>query len=172
MTDHFSLTVASLQQKIQEHEQSILKIKKTINQLAEVEGHAPVYADADLQVSSSAPSQFRPDQFFGKPLAGSVKAVLEQRQKMNLGAASPDDLYTALVAGGYDFGTPSETNAKRILAISLGKNMLFQRTPNGHWGMRKWYNKSAKRKGDTETESGGEAEQENDQDTESEGKED
>lgn len=169
MTDHFSATVASLQRKIQEHEQSILKIKRTVNQLAEVEGHPPVYTDAELQASSSAPSAFRPDQFFGKPLATSVTAILEQRQKANLGAASPDDLYAALIAGGYDFETPSEANAKRILAISLGKNVLFQRTPNGHWGLRKWYSKGTRRKGDAaEAESAEEAEQQDEQNAEPE----
>ncbi len=164
MVDHFSLTVARLQQKIQEHEQSILKIKRTINSLAEVEDQPPVYADADLQATSPATSQFRPDQFFGKPLATSVTMILEQRQKTNMGAASADELYAALVAGGYDFETSSDTNAKRMLSISLSKNMLFLRTPNGHWGMRKWYKKSDKRKGDAAEEGPAQVEQQNDQD--------
>lgn len=150
MSDDFDASVARWQRMIQGHEQGILKIKKAINQLCDIEGRPPLYKDADLQVSSSASSQFRPDQFFGKPLATSVTAILEQRQKANLGAASPDDLYAALVAGGFDFETPSEPNAKRILAISLGKNVLFQRTPNGHWGLRKWYGKGTKRKGEAE----------------------
>lgn len=165
MSDNFDAMVAPLQQKIAEHEKAISLIKQTINQIAQIEKRPQVYSDADLQASTSGATPFRPDQFTGKPLASSVTMVLEQRHATNLGAVSAEDLYAALIAGGYDFDTKSESQARRKLAIALSKNMLFQRTPNGFWGLRKWYGKAnAKKK--SAAESSEEAEAQEDYDAE------
>jgi hypothetical protein len=142
MPDHIDQTIAALVKKIEEQQSAISKIKTTINQLLELEGRPPMFSDADLQPATGGTTVVaysRNDAFYGKPLATAVKMVLEARGKAGHGAATAEELYQALVDGGFDFEEKGEPLAKRNLAISLGKNMAFTRTPNGRWGLREWY---------------------------------
>lgn len=141
MSEHVDMTIASLQEKIKGFDDEIVKIKKTINQLLDLEGRPPLYTDADLQVSATGGIgiNVRRDEFYNKPLATCARTILERRQSANLGAASLDELYGALLAGGYDPGNKNEGIAKRNIAITLAKNTAFNRLPNDTWGMREWY---------------------------------
>jgi len=88
----------------------------------------------------------QPDQFTGKPLATIVRDMLQQRKARGLSAISIDELYDHLKAGGFDFPTSNETNAKIGVATTLGKNLLFRRVPNTRlWGLSEWYGGAAKR---------------------------
>ena len=133
------------QQKIAEHERAAAKIKSTINQALELEGRPPLYDDLDSQGSRRRLTPFAATRSSVGRLHRASKQILEARQTMNRGAASQEELYAALIAGGFDFEAKSEDQAKRNLAISLGKNMMFMRTPHGHWGLRNWYGPSKKR---------------------------
>jgi hypothetical protein len=141
--------IASWQRKLEEHERAAAKIKMTINQALDLEGRPPLYAEADLAPSTPQAFSFKQDAFFGKPLASCVRQILEQRGS----ATNQDELYDQLVKGGFDFEAKSVDLSKRNLAISLGKNMLFQRTPNGLWGLRDWYpnSKGKKKNGSPDT---------------------
>ncbi len=145
MADHLEKTIASLEEKMEEHLRAVTKIKNMINQLCELADLPARYADAELEIKAiSAFPGIRPDQFYARPLASCVRDVLELRRKLNQGPASAEELYAALIQGGYDFKSRSESNSKRILAISLSKNPIFLRLPNDLWGMRKWYPASAR----------------------------
>jgi hypothetical protein len=140
MSDHVDQTVSAFLQKLGEHERAITKIKTSINQVLELDGRPPMFAEPDeVQGSLNLPVNIRNDQFFGKPLATCVKTILEARAAIHQGAASVDELFEGLMEGGFDFEEKAESLCKRNLAISLGKNMLFQRTPKGLWGLRAWY---------------------------------
>jgi hypothetical protein len=69
----------------------------------------------------------------GRPNCGPKSLSNPARGAANQGAATADDLYDALIAGGFDFEEKSEALSKWNLAISLGKNGAFVRTPNGLW---------------------------------------
>jgi hypothetical protein len=140
MSEHIDQTVAALQQKMHEHESAVVKIKGTINQLLELDGRPALYADETLRVTSATAATTRKDAYYGQPLATCVRAILEHRGALNQGAATSDEIYEALVAGGFDFEEKADGLAKRNMAISLSKNTTtFARTPNGTWGLREWY---------------------------------
>jgi len=153
MSDHIDKTVLALQQKIEGFNKEINKVKTTINQLLEVDGRSPMYEESDLQSLSDVSMGIRLDEFFGKPLATCVKNILDRRNSMNQVGASIEEIYRNLFDGGFDFENKKEAIAKRNVAITLGKNSAFQRTPNGIWGMRTWYGgkikKSARNKSST-----------------------
>lgn len=147
MSEHIDQTIAALRKKIEEHEAAVIKTKTTINQLLELDGRPPMYADADLH-AKPAMLQLRKDLFFGKPLATCVRMILEARGAANQGGATTEELLEVLKDGGYDFdATPG--NALRNLGITIGKNMTFMRTPNGLWGLRGWYPAAAAKKSRT-----------------------
>jgi hypothetical protein len=141
VSDHIEQTILSLRKKIADHEAAITKVKVTINQLLELEGRQPMYTDADLQQKPSILQHIRKDQFFGKPLATCVRMILDARGAANQGGATTEEIHAILSEGGYAFGPGNEL---RNVGITLGKNMLFQRTPNGLWGLREWYSPGKK----------------------------
>src|SRR5688572_2153630 len=103
MPDQVDAMIAAWQLKLEELERQAARIKSTINQALDLEGRPPLYTDADLQPSSASHVPVRNDEFFGKPLATAVRMVLDRRHAMKQGAASQDELYSALIAGGFDF---------------------------------------------------------------------
>jgi hypothetical protein len=108
------------------------------NTLCGAVGRLPAYA---LENAATAlPTQIRSDQFYGQPLAGSVRTILEMRRAQNLGAATNREIYDSLMAGGYEFDTKSEDIAQKSLRNSLAKNTaLFHKLPNGQFGLLAWY---------------------------------
>lgn len=79
---------------------------------------------ADLFANHSAPST-------------AARAYLEYRGKER-GAATVDEIYDALVKGGFMFNV-SAGDAKNSLRIALGKDGQVVRLPNAHYGMASWY---------------------------------
>jgi hypothetical protein len=125
--------------KLREHEILVVETKKTINGMRKLIGEPPMFPDADVAPSGQVGS-FRSDQFYGQPLSTVVRQILEARKDANLGSAAVNELYQAMLAGGYKFETANEENAKRVLRISLTKNSsIFHRLPNGEYGLRSWY---------------------------------
>ncbi len=124
--------------KLREQEAQVTKTKTAINALCEVAGQPIMFPD--VGAASGASTAFRSDQFYGQPLSSVVRDILNARKSQNLGAASVNEIYDAMTAGGYKFETPSVENAKRSLRISLTKNSAtFHKLPNGEYGLREWY---------------------------------
>jgi hypothetical protein len=130
--------ISELAAEITADEASLRKKKETVNTLCGAVGRPPAYA---LESSTTAlPTQIRSDQFYGQPLAGSVRTILEMRRAQNLGAATNREIYDSLMAGGYEFDTKSEDIAQKSLRNSLAKNTaLFHKLPNGQFGLLAWY---------------------------------
>lgn len=151
MSDHIRATIADLQIKLGEQEQTVAKTKTLINQLCEIAGLAPMYAPSELAGDGGVSLSIRSDQFYGQPLATCVRNILEMRKALNQGAATVNEIYAALIEGGFAFETKNEDNAKRGLRISITKNTaLFHKLPNGKIGLTEWYpNAKTKRKEST-----------------------
>ena len=130
--------ISELAAEITADEASLRKKKETVNTLCGAVGRPPAYA---LESAATAlPTQIRSDQFYGQPLAGSVRTILEMRRAQNLGAATNREIYDSLMAGGYEFDTKSEDIAQKSLRNSLAKNTaLFHKLPNGQFGLLSWY---------------------------------
>ena len=112
--------------------------KTTVNTLCGVAGREPMYQLDEPE--QAAPSRIRPDQFYGQPLASAVRTILEMRKQQNLGAATNNEIYDALIQGGYTFNTKTDDVARASLRNSLSKNTVtFHKLPNGRFGMLSWY---------------------------------
>lgn len=145
MDESTKATIAKFQAKLDGIEAQGRKIKIAINGLCDLEGEPPMYPDADSDGPSVGPgaSSFpiqRSDQFFGRPMATVAREILAWRATKQLGAMSLDDLFSAMVQGGFDFEGKDESTKKRGLASNLGKNPVFARVPSsGHIGLAEWY---------------------------------
>ena len=131
-------TIEKVIAQIASLEEEVVKKKEMVNSLCEMEGEQPRFPDVARNSLTSALT-FRSDQFYGKPIATSVKEILEQRHARNLGAISLDDLFKTMKEGGFVFENKDEKIAKRNLAITLSMNPAFKRIPSGHIGLTGWY---------------------------------
>jgi len=119
-------------------EAQIREKKTTVNTLCGVAGRDKMYALDEPE--QAVPSKIRPDQFYGQPLASAVRTILEMRKQQNLGAATNNEIFDALTAGGYQFQTKSDDVARASLRNSLSKNTVtFHKLPNGRFGLLTWY---------------------------------
>jgi hypothetical protein len=130
--------ISDLAAEITADEAALRKKKETVNTLCGAVGRPPAYALENA--GSSVPTQIRSDQFYGQPLAGSVRTILEMRRAQNLGAATNREIFDALTIGGYEFDTKNDDIAQKSLRNSLAKNTaLFHKLPNGQFGLVSWY---------------------------------
>lgn len=131
-------TIEKLSAEIASDEAATRKKKETVNTLCTVIGRPPAYAIE--AAATSIPTSIRSDQFYGQPLASAVRTILEMRKQRGLGAATNNEIYEALTAGGYEFDTKSEDIARKSLRNSIAKNTaLFHKLPNGQFGLLSWY---------------------------------
>lgn len=140
----------------------LLPLKNTANQLCKLAG----VPDAYIIDGTDAPAaggkktlKFKEDQFFNKSLAGSVVAYMEAREEAAMERpASVDDIYDALVSGGFKFegSTGNPDNSKRALKIALTKNTAQFVKIGEKFALKKWYGMRASRK----AANGGSAEEE------------
>lgn len=134
-----SKTIELVQTQIAELDQQLLEKKRMVNDLCRLAGQSPLYGDAEL-ASSLGAGAILPDAYYGKALATVVRMVLERRKASGRGAATVNEIYDDMVAGGYNFGGKNDDNNKRGLYVSLGKNSyMFHKLPNGTYGLLDWY---------------------------------
>lgn len=138
-------TIEKVTAQIASLEEEVVKKKEMVNSLCEMEGETPLFPDVERNSETTAIT-FRTDQFYKKPVATSVKVILQQRENRNLGAIPLDDLFKTMREGGFVFENKDDKIAKRNLAITLSMNPSFERTPLGHWGLSEWYETSSKKK--------------------------
>jgi len=121
--------------------------KRSINHLCEIEGTPIPFPEADREDGDSPTiGSMRRDEFYGVALATAIRRYLEMRRSSGMGPATVQDMYEALVAGGFRFETKNTDNAKRGLYISLAKNTaVFHKLPGGDndqgaiFGLLEWY---------------------------------
>ena len=118
MSNDLSKAVEALNNELSKLFEREVEIKKTINNLSAMMGKPQPFSDVELSRVQNSMS-IRPDQFFGKPLAGAVKEYLKMRGQ----ACTPQEINDGLIAGGFEF--PKDWTEKyqlRNLSISLSKN--------------------------------------------------
>lgn len=153
MTKTVEQAISDLTAEIAADEAAVRKKKDTVNALCGVVGRPPAYTVENQ--AATIPTAIRSDQFYGQPLASSVRTILEMRRAANMGAATNNEIYDALVMGGYEFETKSEDIARKSLRNSLAKNTsMFHKLPNGQFGMLSWYPNIKKPKASSPSEEG------------------
>jgi len=129
----------TIDRTIADHLAKAATLKRAANMMAAGAGLAQPYSDADMEVHAGGSLRIRSDQFVvEKAPASAARAYLALRGK-DRGATTADDIYEALVRGGYDFGSLKEPDAKSGLKIALAKDGKVHRLKNGHFGLREWY---------------------------------
>ena len=145
--NHVERTINDLVAKIEEWMKPIIEQKRLVNSLCSHAGLQVRYPDVESEATRGS-MVLRRDQFHKKPLATAVREYLEQRGRSDrggLGAATVNEIYDALIAGGYTPETDDEANAKRGLRIALTKNSVtFYRVSRGGaaggaYGLLEWY---------------------------------
>jgi hypothetical protein len=138
MTKTLDQAIDEIVAKITALENDIRDQKKTVNTLCAVAGRDELY---QLDTPEEAvPSRIRADQFYGQALATAVRTILEMRKQQNLGAATINEIFEALAAGGYTFNTKNDDVGRASLRNSLSKNTTtFHKLPNGRFGLLSWY---------------------------------
>jgi hypothetical protein len=148
MCAQYAPAIAALQTQVQQQERELRETKRLINKLSKLEGVEPPFPAAEDESSESVSiGTMRRDLFYGVALATAIRKYLEMRRAAGHGPATVNDIYGALVSGGYKFETANERNAKRGLYISLAKNSVtFHKlpSPSGNeeasvFGLLEWY---------------------------------
>jgi hypothetical protein len=130
--------IAELEQRLQAQLRDVAETKRSINLLLKISGERPRYADIDA--ASGASLSVRPDEYYGQPLSSVVAGILARNKVAGGSAMTVNEIFDAMIRGGYLFDTKNDENSKRILRISLTKNSAkFHKVPGGSWGLREWY---------------------------------
>lgn len=127
--------VEELERKLEKISGEALNVKKAINQLLILNGQTARYLDTDAGITTGK-MNIAPDQFFGKGLAPAVREFLKMKGR----AASLNEIYDALIVGGFEFSGSPKFH-KRNLAISLNKNTLVfvHIEASDSYGLREFY---------------------------------
>jgi hypothetical protein len=125
--------------------------KRIVNQVSVDRGLPPRYPDATgdivVRASGSATGTIKRDQFHARPMATAIREYLQMRgpsDRGGLGAATVNEIYTALVDGGFGFETKNDLNAKRGLRDALTKNTVTFHRVGDAYGLVEWYPKPQK----------------------------
>jgi hypothetical protein len=135
MSEHVERTIEMVLNQIGDLEREVARKKNTVNDLCAIISRPPMF----LEIAGASATQLTDDAFYGKPLAAAVEEVFERRKQAGQGAATVAEIYDTLIRGGFHFTTKNVENAKRGLYISLTKNALFHKLPNGSYGLLAWY---------------------------------
>ncbi len=133
-----------LEDKLQAQLEASRHTMQMIDVLRVEAGLAPKYPESQSKTGSTS---IRGDQFYGRPTATCMREILEMRRAAGLGTGTVNDIYDAMKQGGYQFGSSNDKNAKDGLRLSLLKNPIFHKLPNGAFGLSAWYTEVKKDKG-------------------------
>ena len=149
MSDHIQKTIDDALAELRKRESSVVEMRRFVNQLCVFASREPMFPEEDLQLKSDVTGPLvKKHSYYGRPLATCVREYLTARlNSSEVREASLDDIFGALKEGSFDFRTlcKDEKDAKRVVAISLGKNVVFHRLPNGDFGLTDWYDLKKRR---------------------------
>ncbi len=147
---HTEQTIEDLENQLKELQAKEQRIKETINSLCELIEQPRRYEETTTERHRTTTT--RSDQYYGRPLATVAAEVLEKRKDKGLGAATLDEIFTELSAGGFKFEGKDDGIQKRGLAIAMGKNVAkFHKLPNNTWGLTEWYPNKTRESKEKET---------------------
>lgn len=138
MSDDILNTIEVLTKRVGAKEEEANKLKKLVNELCGEAGIPVRYAN--IAEASGSLGAIRADQFYGQTITAAIRNYLEQRKSGRLGAATLNEIYSAVRDGGYKFESKNENNAKVSVGNTLRKSSsIFHRLPNGQYGLLEWY---------------------------------
>ncbi|MCC6946883.1 MAG: hypothetical protein IT539_03865 [Bradyrhizobiaceae bacterium] len=148
--DELEKELEKIEKDIAEAERQANGLRDTINVLRAKAGLPPrpegigrVAASPSPAPEGGGPSpKIRHDSFFGKKMGTATREYLEMRQESAGGTspAKPREIFDALKLGGFVFETKDDNVAIISLRNMLRKNtQMFQKLPNGTYGLRSWY---------------------------------
>jgi hypothetical protein len=146
MADPTEEFLAQLVRDVEELTSKADQKKQLINQICADRGIAPRYADAGggTHAVSLGVGSIRRDQFHGRKMATAIREYLQLRgpsDRGGLGAAAVNEIYAALMEGGFTFDTKNDLNAKRGLRDALAKNTAAFHRVGDAYGLIEWYPK-------------------------------
>ncbi|GMO87153.1 hypothetical protein [Bradyrhizobium ottawaense] len=157
MSNPFQPAIEELEKELNEIERQRTALISTINLLRGKAGMPPRQEASENggQTASGGGGQhaavaIRHDTFFGKRMATAARTYLEMRRAAEGGTspATPRDIFDALKKGGFVFETKDDGVAIISLRNMLRKNtVVFQKLPNGTYGLAAWYPNAKKPKG-------------------------
>jgi len=139
-SNDFMPAINRLLKDIDDLERDLAEKKRMVNSLCGYAGQPPRFQD--VVRSSAGANAVRRDQYYGRPLASVIREFLEVRgpsDRGGFGAATVNEIYDALVQGGYKFDAKDEANAKRGLRIGLTKNSTTFHRVGDAYGLVEWY---------------------------------
>ena len=140
MNENLDRTISDLMKMIETTEGELAENKRVVNRLCKMNGRQPVYAES-AAASGATINSIRRDQWYGQPISTAIREYLTMRRVGDQGPGTVNEIYDALIQGGFRFETKDDENAKRALRISLTKNTsIFHRMPDGKtYGLLEWY---------------------------------
>jgi hypothetical protein len=131
--DRLSIAIEELEAQLQSQLEELAETKKVINSLLKRMGQPPRFTDVAVEQVGT----MRRDQFYGKPLATCLQEIIGAKKQ----ACTLDEMLSLLAQGNFDFKVTGwkEDDRARSLAISMSKNPVFHRLPNGSWGLLSMY---------------------------------
>lgn len=138
--DRMQLIVDYLDQKIAEHRRKLSSLIDAMNTVRAEDGLPPIANNNLEEVAEHTVSRIQPDTFFGQKQHSAMVKYLTMRKTTGLGPASTDEIYSALVAGGFRYEASSKENAIIGMRQLLRRNTgVFVTLPNNTFGLRAWY---------------------------------
>lgn len=127
--------------KLADAERNVNQIRGALNLLLVEAGMPPLpTGGGDGGNDGSAPTEIKPDTFYGKRLQTASREYLEMRRARGQGPAKPREIYDAVVSGGFQFETTNADVALVGLRAMLRKRShVFHKLPNGTYGLTAWY---------------------------------
>jgi hypothetical protein len=147
----FQPAIDELEKDLIEAERHVNTLVSAINVLRAKSGLPPrspnSVSGGDIRPGVSAPTESGPivshikhDTFFGKRMGTAAREFLEMRKSQGQGPAKTREIFDALKAGGFQFNTRDDSIAVVSLRNTITKNsVMFQKLPNGTFGLRAWY---------------------------------
>jgi hypothetical protein len=149
MQDDISNTIEVLTARVRVKEEEANKLKRLVNELCSESGVKIAFPG--VLETSPATGPIRSDEYYGQTLTAAIRNYLERRKTAGAGAATVEDIFSAIKEGGYKFESRNDTNAKISVGNALRKtSSIFHRLPNGNYGLLTWY-PGAKAKPEEET---------------------
>lgn len=124
--------IEELQNVLQQKNQEVLELKKTINMLCRQSGEPILYES--LEADEVARVGIKPDEFAGLNTAEAIEKFLQIKGT----SATADDIYENLKKGGFEFSSNDESIQRRNISISLA-NPKFHSLQNGTYGLKEKY---------------------------------
>ena len=137
MSSDVNSAITLLERSLEEAERKADGLRAAINALCEAAG---LPARHHIKAADGAKlTQIKSDTFYGQKLQTAIRSFLEMRRAQTLGPATPREIFDALKAGGFQFGSHDDVAIITLRALLRKRTEYFHKLPNGTYGMTAWY---------------------------------